>query len=224
MTTKKLLREAIRHMLFEDKLGDALGKVVFSPNRTDDVPRNEPNTKTEEDLFRELRLWILDYRPISLDGAALLTAALDDPRYYDYIHRAVPEDVYRGMFVSRKTFARWMNFDPETMPDKGQSDSSYVLRPHSYLGAVKPLSFSRNSETARSFAETAKMDRPASAHAGMLYVLWQADTALGGNEFIDIESMQSKTSNMSPGSEESEVISFKPVRTTNVWWWTEETA
>ena len=226
MTTHKLLREVIRRMLVEEVAPDAMGDVVFSPNRTDDVPKDEPNTELETHLFNQLRGWIRDYMPMSHTSVELMNAAIDNPKYYDYIHRAPPEDVYRGMTVKRTDLARWLGIsDPLSIPPKGQSDTTYVLKPEISARGIKPLSFSRNDRTARAFAETATgmFTAKASYQPGStLRVLWQADTQIGGNEFIDIESMQRRTSKLSPGGEEGEVISFKPVQTVYVWWWTED--
>lgn len=211
-------------MLAED-LEDDLGKVVFSPNRTDDVPKDEPNTYMEDMVFRNLRAWIRDYEPINKESIAILTAALDDPKYNDYIRRAPPEDVFRGMATSKSLLAKWLGMDPATMPPKGQSDTDYVLKPGGRFGGmIKPLSFSRSADTAKAFAETAKhnVNPTSQEYSSVIYVLWQADTVYGGNEFIDVEWMQMRTSKLSPGGSESEVLSFKPVKCTNVWWWSEE--
>jgi hypothetical protein len=223
-TTRALLRECIAAMLViteEDVTDDRLdmGNVVFGPKRKD-VRSVELNTPAEERLYQDIWNWVKNYRPFQPDNVEMIAAALDNPKYSDFFQRAGPGNVYRGMSIDRHRFAKWVGIDdPASMPLHGEMATSYVLKPKRIGdGIVKPLSFTKNASTARTFAAAEQFNFSA---ADEIFIMWQADTS--DNTFVDLEAIQKRVNGLSlEGQEEAEVISLEPVTTNHVWWWDDE--
>jgi hypothetical protein len=73
-----------------------LGRWVFSPNRIDGAPTDEPDTGYEEDLYQSISDYVTANKPIPPDVCAKIREAMSE--YGSIFHPPSPEKiVYRGM-------------------------------------------------------------------------------------------------------------------------------
>ncbi len=210
--------------IVREEIDADMGKVVFAPDRID-VRVDEPNTKPEQRLFDDIRLWVKKYKPFSQQSIDVLKAAAQDPRYSDFI--GSPEDVYtvyRGMSLRREQLARWLQVDIEEITTVGQTGTDVVLKPQSNMLGTKPMSFSKDHTTARTFADSSVYtgeDEEVKSYPEYVRTVWSAN--VGGNNFFDLTRMQAKTKGINaPLGDEGEVVSFDPVKCDHVWWWSSD--
>ena len=217
---------ALRHLIrtiVEEQTPD-LGKVVFSPTRKDDVPKDEPNTSVEEDLWSAIHQYTLHGHALPPNIIAMLRGLIDRPPYDDFFTSPEVEGVdvvYRGMSVDGKRLARWVGIPEEKLGEYGERDNlsrTFSLPQIGTKGYVKPMSFSKDPDIAHTFSiPTAFTQNDPVTYS----IIMTARISDNPGVFLDLHAMSFKSAGMAlagSGRSEREVLALGPVKVDMIEW------
>jgi hypothetical protein len=117
--TNQRLQQLIRESILD------WGKILFSPDRTDGVSTEEPNTKTEEDLFYGILNWQRNQSDMSEKTILDLRYALSNNEFNDILSPPASETLYRGItMVKKENLARLLGIPADDLQDSGTKEIS----------------------------------------------------------------------------------------------------
>lgn len=123
MKYSRLYEQVLRRLLREEP---DFGEVVFSPYRSDDVSKEEPNTPEEDRILSAIQTWFSKQEPFSPEDMALVKDAMHG-KYSDFFKAPTSGTLYRGMAaIPRAQLAKWLGMKTEDVPAKGSQDTSFV--------------------------------------------------------------------------------------------------
>ncbi len=221
----KLNLGELRRIINEEALD--LGKVVFSPKRKDNVPKDEPNTSVEEDLWSAINQYTLHGHALPPNIIGMLRGLIDQPPYDDFFTSPGVEGVdvvYRGMAVDGKRLARWVGIPEEKLGEYGERDNlsrTFSLPQIGVKGYVKPMSFSKDPDVAHAFSIPTMFS---SDDQTTYSIIMTAKISDNPDVFLDLHAMSFKSSGMAiaygnaKARPEQEVLALGPVKVDMIEW------
>lgn len=211
------LEERIYRRLLREAVPD-LGKIQFSPDREDGVPRSEPNTPAEQDLYDAIGEWVESGNPqILCPHVDSLRSLIDDRRYGMFFKHPKSMPLYRGLSnVPSETIEGWLQGDENRAALRGfRQDYTGELNCNFMLKNVDCVSsWSYDQKIAKRFSRTRDLD----SRCANIVLMTKRDVNPG--VFIDLEEIQKKVPSLGVtyGTTEREVLALGDVVVTQIIW------
>lgn len=193
-----------------------LGDIVFSPLRTDGVPKNEPNTEFEQNLLNSFNRWIISWKRLKSSDIEIIKTLMSSKKYGDTFKE--PESnvtLYRGLTgLSSKTLMNWLNVTNEKdIPPSGTCEGKWTMHP--IQGEVID-SYTTSFKVADEFSKGKYGSPPNGTYSVII------ETKVSENNpqtFFDIDFVMSKLRLANDSHfAEYEVISMSPVNISRISW------
>jgi len=128
-----LLRKAVRALIKEEYTQvapggeETLGKIVFSKNRLDDVPKDEEDTPIERELYSALEQYVNENEPLPDHHTNQIKDILQSGNY-SKLFKEPPGGVvvYRGMSVNSDWLSDALKLPKEKIPKSGEKEGSFA--------------------------------------------------------------------------------------------------
>ena len=201
MKNVEIFQRVYERILREADLGD----IEFSPNRTDGVSNDEPNTPEEEELYNDLKYWVIAERASDTLPDTVKTL-LDDPKYnHFFIPPRSDETMYRGVGLTASELQDLIGRPPGA---KGTANGKFKI------DLIKPVaSWTRNYNVAEYFAG-------AGAVHGRYCVVLTARAGDNPGQLLDLEVIVKKIDRLASWAYEEEILALGEVTAIGVEWWT----
>lgn len=199
-----------------------LGRVVFSPERRDGVPTDEPNTPDEQEIYDGLGAWVWDKRRgADRDMVADIKTLMGDPRYSDFFSPPSPGTVlYRGLHsvpwdvITSKWLVGPENkvaYDALDNKPRGEVECDFVMRL-----SVGWDAWTTDLDVAKRFARSGNLG-PALGDLNVVLVARAGDSP---RSFFDLSAIQRAVPSLmfSSGIDEGETLAIGPVAVTGIVW------
>lgn len=218
----QIYKAVCRRLLREGQQEIDLGKIVFSPHRSDGVPTDEPDTPDEEGLYGELLTWVgsarFDEEELTVP---MLRKLMLHPEYKDFF--VPPREgatLFRGISsVPINKVEGWLSAGGQHEaleafrkgPRKGHVDTSLIVK----TGISPAASWTYNEWIAlKKFAEV--KDDPGSDKCDLVF---EASTDDNFGAFLDLSKIQAVVPSIKfAGEDEMEVIALRHVTLSGMQW------
>lgn len=206
------LYEAVLKRLLKESQLD-IGNVQFSPNRIDGAPREEPNTPTEDKLYRDLLSWISS-ATIDPDSVEVLKGLMSSSKHGQFFREPpIGSEVYRGMKVTKEVISGWTGLPSEKIADSDDAVVDFTLQPKSSAGGLASWSYDM------SVAEDFAYGSGKASRRGNYGVVLVAQVKDNSGVFLDLDHITSKVRGFQKSSAwEQEVLALGPVRIDQLVW------
>lgn len=208
----RLYELVLKRLLSEAGQPD-LGNVQFSPIRTDGVSTDEPNTESEERIYRAFRDW-LSGGTIDPDITNELRLLMKSKKYSSFF-REPPSgaEVYRGTKMTEEALSKLLNKPVDKNLESDDHDVNVIVTPRVSKGGV--ASWSHDMSVAEDFAwGTGKATK-----RGNYGVVLIAQTDNNPGVFLDFNHIVNITNGFPKlAKREQEVLAMGPVKVSQIVW------
>jgi len=189
-----------------------LGRWVFSPNRIDGAPTDEPDTGYEEDLYQSISDYVTTNRHLSVGATDKIKDVMKD--YDSILHPpSTGTTVYRGMGVPlewlKKALGKKFKDLVKLSPDgRVESEGSWTGRMTYTPLVADSSSWSTYEEKAEEFMDSGGNE---------VEVLLEADPEENKGSFLDLYDLYG-VQPMDTYEDEAEVMGMGPIKVRKITW------